>query len=163
MKFGTAFIAGMIGGAAMSALMWMGRELMGMQANLSMMLGTMFVQPPGAAAWITGFIMHLIISGLIALIYAWGFEHVTHRAGVGVGVGFSLIHSVIGGAMMALMPMIHPLIPGQMPAPGAFLMNYGALHVVALFVMHAVYGAIVGAIYAPVLHPHADGRARAAA
>lgn len=152
MKAGRAFVAGVIGGIAMVVLMWMGR-MMGMDVNLSMMLGTMIVPRPGAAAWITGFIMHLIISGLIALIYAWGFEHVTHRAGWLVGLLFSLIHSIGTGLFMGMVPMMHPMIrAGMMPAPGLFMANKGAMYVLALFVLHAVYGAIVGAIYGEVVH-----------
>ncbi|NUQ20920.1 MAG: hypothetical protein HOQ09_08155 [Gemmatimonadaceae bacterium] len=162
MNAGRAFVAGMIGGAAMSAMMWMGRTLMGMDVNLSMMLGTMFVQPPGAVAWIVGFMMHLIISGLIALLYAWGFEHVTHRAGWLVGVGFLLIHSIGTGLFMGMVPAMHPMIrSGQMPAPGFFMANKGAMYVVMLFVLHAVYGAIVGAMYTPIVHAQdgaVDGR-----
>ncbi len=102
----------------------------------------------------TGFVMHLMISGLIALVYAWGFEHVTHRATAGIGVGFSLIHSVIAGLFMGMVPAMHPLIQsGQMPAPGYFMANKGGMYIIALFVMHAVYGAIVGAMYGPVLNP----------
>ena len=103
-------------------------------------------------AGIIGFIMHLSISGLIALIYAWGFEHVAHRAGWLVGVGFSLIHSIGTGLFMGLVPMMHPMMrSGAMPAPGLFMANKGMMYVVALFVLHAIYGAIVGAIYPPVV------------
>lgn len=160
MNAGRAFVAGMIGGAAMSAMMWVGRSVMGLEANLSMMLGTMVVQPPGGVAWVAGFVMHLMISGAIALLYAWGFEHVTHRAGAGTGALFSLLHSLVAGVTMGMMPAMHPLIDERMPAPGMFLANYGTGHVIALFVMHAVYGAIVGAMYGTVRHPHvrpADG------
>jgi hypothetical protein len=149
MKVGTAFAAGAAGGAAMVAMLWIARAIFGMDVNLSMMLGTMVVLPPGPIAWVAGFVMHLIISGLIALAYAWGFEHVTHRAGWATGVAFSVIHAFIGGLMFGLVPAIHWLIPEQMPAPGMFLANKGALYVLAFFVLHAVYGAIVGAIYAP--------------
>ena len=158
MKAGKAFVAGMIGGAAMSAVMWMGRSMMGMDVNLSMMLGTMFVQPPGSAAWVVGFMMHLMISGLIALIYAAAFEHVTHRAGWGIGVLFSLVHSVGTGLFMGMVPAIHPMIrSGQMPAPGIFMANKGAMYVVMLFVLHAIYGAIVGGMYGEVAQPRVVG------
>lgn len=106
MKTGKAFLAGVIGGAVMSLGLAMAR-FMGMPAKLEMMMGTMFLEP-GTAAWVLGFIMHLMISGLIALIYAWGFERVTHKAGWMVGVGFSIIHIVIGGVFMAMLPMMHP-------------------------------------------------------
>jgi len=85
----------------------------------------------------------------IALAYAWGFEHVTHRAGWATGVAFSMIHAVIGGSMFGLVPAIHWLVPEQMPAPGMFLANKGVIYVLAFFVLHALYGAVVGAIYAP--------------
>ncbi|MEO8881217.1 MAG: DUF6789 family protein [Gemmatimonadaceae bacterium] len=158
---GKAFVAGVVGGAAMSAMMWMGRTFMGMDVDLSMMLGTMFVRPRGAVAWIVGFMMHLTIAGLIALLYAWGFEHVTHRAGWLVGVGFSIIHSIGTGLFMGMVPAIHPMIPEQMPAPGLFMANKGMMYVVALFVMHAVYGAVVGTMYGAVTYMRgdvADGR-----
>ncbi len=151
MNTNKAFVAGMLGGVAMTLVMWMARTFMGMDVNLSMMLGTMFVQPPGTTAWIVGFIMHLVISGMIALLYAWAFEHVTHRAGWLVGLGFSLIHSIATGIFMGMVSAIHPLIKsGQMPAPGYFMANKGPMYVVALFMLHAIYGAIVGARYAPV-------------
>ena len=148
MNVGKAFTAGVIGGAAMSALMWMARAFMGMPANLEMMLGTMLGLAPGA--WLIGFVMHLMISGAIALIYAWGFEHVTHRAGWLIGAGFALIHATIGGLAMGMMPMMHPQMPGPMQPPGAFMSNMGVTGVVAEYVLHIVYGAIVGAMYKPV-------------
>ncbi len=143
-------MAGIAGGAVMSVLLAMARA-MGMPARLEMMMGTMFMEP-GTAAYIVGLVMHLMISGLIALIYAWGFENVTHRAGAGMGMAFSIIHIIIGGIFMAMMPMMHPRIP-PMDAPGAFMSNLGAVGVIAFIVLHLIYGAIVGAIYAPVLHP----------
>lgn len=153
MKLGTAFVAGVVGGAAMSLLMWMARTMMDMPANLEMMLGTMLGMMPGPTAWLIGLVMHLLISGLIALIYAWGFERVTHRAGWLVGAGFGVLHAIIAGLVMGMMPAMHPLMPEQMPPPGAYMSNLGAMGVIAEFMLHIVYGAIVGAIYRPVVHP----------
>ena len=148
MNFGRAFLAGVVGGAVMSIGLAMGRA-MGMPANLEIMLGTMMLQP-GTAAFLVGLIMHLIISGMIALIYAWGFEQVTHRSSAAIGAGFGIIHGIIGGMFMGMMPMMHPLIPEQMPAPGAFMSNMGAMGVMAEMVLHVIYGAVVGGIYQPV-------------
>lgn len=147
MRYGRAVLGGVIGGAVMSLMMALGRSMMGMQANLEMMLGTMFGAAPGPGTWLLGFGMHLMISALIALIYAWGFERLTHRGGWQMGLGFGVIHAVIGGVAMGMMPAIHPLIPEQMPAPGAFMSNLGMMGIVAEFVLHMVYGAIVGATY----------------
>ncbi|MGH7718990.1 MAG: hypothetical protein ACREON_09140 [Gemmatimonadaceae bacterium] len=149
MKAGKAVLAGVVGGVAMTVLGWLVRQL-GIPMNAEMMLGTMVIAPPGPAAWLIGFVMHLMVSALIALVYAWGFERVTHRAGAAVGLGFAVIHIVIAGLVMAMIPAVHPMIPEQMPAPGAFMANMGATFV-ALFVLeHLMYGAIVGAMYGPV-------------
>lgn len=156
MNYGRAFLAGVIGGAVMSILMAIARNLMGMPANLEMMEGTMLGLQPSTTTWIIGLMMHLVISGLIALIYAAGFEYVTHRAGWLMGVAFSIVHILIGGAAMGMVPAIHPLIPEMMPAPGAFLSNLGATGVIAFIMLHIIYGAIVGAVYPPV-HSRVSG------
>ncbi len=149
-----AFSAGVAGGAVMTAVTWAARTTLGMPMNLEMMEGTMLVQPPSGVAWTVGLLMHLMISGLIGLAYAWGFERATHRAGPLVGAGFGVVHAVVAGVMMGMVPAIHPLIPEQMPAPGAFLSNI-PMGVVALFMLHVIYGAVVGAIYKPAAHAHA--------
>ena len=144
-----ALIAGIVGGVAVTALAWFVRQ-MKIDLNTEMMLGTM-VSSPGTAAWLIGFAMHIMVSALIALAYAWGFERVTHRAGVVVGLGFAVIHIIIAGLVMGIIPGMHPMIPEQMPAPGAFMANMGTT-LVALFVIeHLIYGAIVGALYGPVV------------
>lgn len=161
MKTGKAFLAGVVGGAVMSAVMWMARTLMGMDVKLELMLGTMFMEP-GTAAWVVGFVMHLVISGLIALAYAWAFENVLHRAGAGAGALVSVVHILIGGLFMGMMPAMHPLVPEMMPGPGFFMLNLGVTGLVAFVMLHVIYGAIVGAMYGPVLHPRGDVTARPA-
>ena len=150
MSYGRAFGAGVVGGIVMSIGLAMGRAMGMSGANLEMMLGTMPGFQPSGGVWLLGFMMHLMISGAIALIYAWGFEHVTHKAGAVVGTGFGVIHAIIGGMAMGMMPLIHPLIPEQMPAPGAFMSSMGMMGVMAEIVLHMIYGATVGALYGPV-------------
>lgn len=159
MKAGRAFLAGVVGGIVMSLLMWIARTMMGMPINLEMMMGTM-VTDPGTTAWVIGLVIHLMLSGAIALVYAWGFENVTHRSGWLTGVGFSVIHIVVAGLFMGMIPMMHPRMPDPISPPGAFLSNMGMMGIVAEVVLHMIYGAIVGAMYGPVIHPRphsADG------
>ncbi len=158
MKAGQAFLAGVVGGAAMSVLMWMARTMMGMPANLEMMLGTM-VADPSTTTWLIGFVMHLVLSGAIALLYAWGFENVTHRSGWLTGVSFSVIHIVIAGVFMGVIPMMHPRMPDPILPPGAFMSNLGVMGIVAEVMLHVIYGAIVGAMYGPVIHPRPSSAA----
>lgn len=146
MNYGRAFGAGVAGGAVMSLIMAFVRA-MGMDVNPEMMLGTMMGGRPGPTTWVMGLLIHLILSGLIALVYAVGFEYVTHRAGWAIGLGFALIHIVIGGIVMGMMPTLHPMIPEQMPAPGPFMSGMGMMGIGLFVLEHLIYGAIVGALY----------------
>jgi hypothetical protein len=154
MKTGRAIVAGLTGGIAMTILGFVVRQ-MGIDMNAEMMLGTMFVSSPGTAAWIAGLMFHLVLSAIIALIYAWGFEHVTYRAGVVVGLGFAVVHMIVGGIVMGMIPPVHPMIPEMMMAPGAFMSGMGAMGVGLFVLEHLMYGAIVGGMYGTVLHPSA--------
>jgi hypothetical protein len=143
-----AILGGIVGGLAMTVLGWLVRQL-GIDLNTEMMLGTM-VRAPGGTAWVIGLFMHLMVAIVFALIYAWGFERVTHRAGVAVGLGFAVVHIVFAGLAMTMIPAMHPMIPEQMPAPGAFMVNMGATFVALFVIEHLLYGSIVGALYGPV-------------
>jgi len=151
MKTGRAIVAGLVGGVAMTVFAWLVRQA-GLDMNAEAMLGSMMSNAPGLATWLIGFMMHLVISALVALLYAWGFEHVTHRAGAAVGLGFAVIHVIIAGIVMAMIPAMHPLIPERMPAPGAFMAKMGATFVALFVIEHLLYGTIVGAMYGPVEH-----------
>lgn len=157
MNFGKAFLAGVVGGAVMTVMVAMGRMIGMTQMNLEMALGSMMTQTISTMSWVMGLVMHLIISGLIACLYAVGFEYVTHRAGWLIGVGFSIIHIIIGGTVMGMMGNIHPMMvqaapppPGRLLAPGFFATNFGMMTTMAFVVLHLIYGAIVGAMYTPV-------------
>ncbi|HEV8362471.1 MAG TPA: hypothetical protein VGQ52_03045 [Gemmatimonadaceae bacterium] len=154
MKVSKAIAAGIIGGLAMTVLAWLGRTA-GIELNGEMMLGTMLGSAPGPGTWTMGLVMHLVLSALIALLYAVGFERLTHRAGAGAGLKLSILHIVIAGLFMAMIPALHPMIPEQMPAPGAFLLNMGPAIVTLFVVEHLMFGAIVGSVYGSVLHPTA--------
>lgn len=149
MNASKAFVAGVVGGAVMSAIMFLAR-MMGMDVMLEQNLGTMFLEP-GTAAWIVGFVMHLLISGMIALAYAWAFENVLNRSGWQAGVMVSVVHILVAGLFMgAVMPAMHPLVPEQMAGPGWFMANLGLMGVIAFVMLHLIFGAIVGSMYGPV-------------
>jgi hypothetical protein len=151
MKTGKAFVAGVIGAVVMSAILWVARNAMGVPAHVETMLGTLVVPTPALTAWLVGFAIHLLIGGVIAIVYAWAFEHVTHRAGWLVGVGFGLLTALVTGLVLTIIPAIHPLIPERMSAPGMFMANLGIIGIVAWYALHAIYGAIVGGMYGPVV------------
>lgn len=157
MRNGRAFWLGVIGGAAVTVLLTLGR-MVGIPANIGMMLGTVTGLAPTPGTWLLGFVMHLVISGLIGLVYAAVFEYVLHQSGSAAGLGVAIIHSIVAGLFMGLVPIINPAIPAILPAPGLFLSNLGGAGVVLFFVVHLIYGWIVGAWYGPVLHPTTERR-----
>jgi hypothetical protein len=152
MKLRAAFLSGTLGGVAMTTVMAIART-MGMRFHFEMMLGTLLGGPPDAARWSTGLVMHLILSGLIALIYALGFEHVTHRAGWLIGIAFSIVHIAIAGILLGWVGALNPVVPEIMPAPGPFMANFGFIYIVSFMVLHFMYGAIVGLLYGAVARP----------
>lgn len=133
----------------MTIVMALGRAMLGMKANMEALMGTMVYQKPGGTAWVVGFVMHMMLSILIALIYMVGFEKVTHKANALIGAAFAIPHAIIGGLVIGLLGAVHPLIPAMMPNPGPYMINMGAIYVVAMFAVHMMYGATVGAVYAP--------------
>ncbi|MBD3314242.1 MAG: hypothetical protein GF344_00515 [Chitinivibrionales bacterium] len=155
MKWARAFGSGLLGGAVMTAITAIARG-MGMPVNLAMMLGTIFGLAPSGAAWFLGFIVHLVVSGLLGILYGIGFEYVTHRANAGIGAAFSVAHILIAGLFLGAMPAIHPLIPGMLNSPGIFLSNLGFAGVAVFVILHLIYGLIVGSAYGAVRHKPAQ-------
>lgn len=150
MKKRAAFLAGVIAGAAMTIIMAVAR-LAGMRIHFEMMLGTMLGGEPSIAKWAVGLIIHVTLSGMIALFYGFGFEHLTHRAGALVGIAFSTLHAAAAGIVIGFVPNLNPIIPEIMPAPGFFMFNGGAAYVATFVLLHLVYGAVVGVMYGPVI------------
>ncbi len=150
MRIGKALLAGVVGGAVMSLAAWIARATLGIEIDIAMMLGTLFGAPPVPSTWVLGFLAHLATSGVIAMVYALAFEYVTHRAGWLRGALFAIVHALLAGAALTLIPAVHALIPERVPAPGVFWMEGGAPYVVAFFSFHLLYGTVVGAVYGPV-------------
>lgn len=147
MAYPRAFLAGAFAGIVMSLLM-VATRLAGVAVTLEMMMGTM-VFDAGPVAWVAGFVMHVVLSGLIGIAYLWVFESVTKRGGVARGMAVSVPHLVIAGvAMGAVVPAVHRLIPESVAGPGYFLASQGLAGIVAFVLLHLVFGAIVGAMCA---------------
>ncbi len=102
-----------------------------------------------------GFLFHLIVSGAIALIYAWAFNLLGLRDNLWLwGLLGGAIHYVLAGMFLVMVPAMHPEIPEQRPVPGAFARNFGVPDVPAFLMGHLIYGLVVGIAYA-YLHGNA--------
>jgi len=106
---GFAVIAGLVGGAAMAILLYMGIAMMPgqMKMNQFRLLGTMML-PDGVMAYIGGGMMHAVMSIVFGLIHvaiytAFGLEGNL----VAWGLLFGAVHWVIVGMALGMMPMMH--------------------------------------------------------
>lgn len=156
MNKSTGFVAGVVGAAVMTVLMALGRR-MGLPINLEMMMGSLLTGETGETTWLIGLLMHFVAGGIIGTIYAALIHGRTTSANTGAAVGIAAVHTLISGVAMGVVPLMHPLIPETMPAPGMFLVNLGAAAVIAFVLLHLLYGAVVGWLGTELSHrgePH---------
>ena len=150
---GAAIGAGLIGGAAMSVLLYMGIAMMPrqMKMNLFLMLGTMMFSRKGVA-YVSGGMMHAAMSVVFGLVHvalytAFGLESALVAWGIVFGVG----HWLISGMGLGMVPMMHPVIKrGEMTAPGAFALNYPPMTAIGFFMLHIIFGVLVAVTYTAI-------------
>lgn len=153
-EIGRAVLGGLVGTIAMTVGMYMG-SMMGMEMDMPMTLGTMFF-PKGAAAWVVGLMMHLMMGVVFFIIYAALFTAFGIESGIiGWSALFGAIHALMAGAAFGMMPSVHPRMatepkssPRTVSAPGYFGVKLGMMGPAALIVVHVIYGVVAGAIYA---------------
>ncbi len=161
---GAAVAAGLIGGAAMGVLLYMGIAMMPrqMKMNLFLMLGTMMARGGTVAyagggatfrgktvTYATGAMIHAgmsVVFGLIHVGFITAFGLETSLAAWGVLFGF--VHWIVVGMGLGMMRLMHPLIrSGDMEAPGPFALGYPPMTAAGFFMLHILFGVVVGALY----------------
>jgi len=148
MRWWTAFLAGIVGAAIMTILLSAAIAANFHVLDFSMMWGTLVGLPIGVAAWLVGFGIQLLVGGSFGLIYAVLFNAFS-GAGALRGGAIGLVHALITGILLPLLPLIHPLMNnGHMASPGAYFSGHGLAGVLFYFGIHAVYGVVVGWMYA---------------
>lgn len=148
MKIIRGLFAGIAGAIAMSAVMFLIRE-QGINVNLEALLGSLFVPSSNISPWMFGFILHLCIGAVMALLYSVAFE-VVHISGPLMGGGLGIAHGLMAGLFMSGIPAMNPVI-ADFSSPGPFLSNLKFGPILFLLV-HFIYGAVVGLVYGPPLH-----------
>lgn len=149
MDWSGALLAGAVATAVMTILMYVGKA-MGMPMDLPRMLGLMFVGPTSGVVDLIGLVAHVMMGIGFAVVYALLF------AGLGIapnwqsGAIFGAVHGVLAGLAFGMMPALHPRMGDgeELPAPGLFGHNLGAMVPIAIIVLHVVFGAVVGGVYA---------------
>ncbi|MBW3577286.1 MAG: hypothetical protein KY462_06025 [Actinobacteria bacterium] len=98
-QFWPAVVAGVVGGAAMSMLDWMMKP-MGMRMDPHQMWGTM-MKLHGGLGYAIGFVVHVVLSAAIALLYALFFDVVGVEANLWAwGLVGGALHWAIAGGMV---------------------------------------------------------------
>jgi hypothetical protein len=147
---GWAILAGLIGGAAMATILYMGIIMLPdqMKMNLFMMLGTMML-PVGAAAFVMGAMVHAGMSVVFGLVHGAIFSAADiDSAWAAWGLLFGLAHWAVTGMALGMLPAMHPRIQsGEIEAPGLFALSYPPMTAMGFLMLHLVFGVIVGALY----------------
>ena len=131
MHYGRAFTAGVVGALAMSLVMALLRAFgipLHIEAELAAALGT--------RAWLVGLTAHLLIGGVVGVGYGMAFELILHESGVGPGVLLGAYNTIFAGFVWA-----------AIGGPGRFWSEVGPRGVIALFIAHMTFGAVVGAAF----------------
>jgi hypothetical protein len=129
--YGRAFMAGVVGALAMSLVMLCLRAAgipLNIEAELAAVLGT--------RTWIVGLLAHLLIGGAVGIGYGIVFERILLESGAGPGVLLGACNTIFAGFVWA-----------AIGGPGAFWATVGPRGVIALFIAHMTFGAVVGAAF----------------
>ena len=147
---GYAILAGLVGGTAMAAMLYMGILMFPqqMKMNLFAMLGTM-VLPAGAAAFVMGAMAHAAMSVVFGLAHGAVFAATDIESSEAAwGLLFGLVHWAGTGMALGMLPLMHRGIrDGEMDAPGFYALNYPPMTAIGFLMLHLVFGVIVGALY----------------
>jgi uncharacterized membrane protein YagU involved in acid resistance len=145
------FVATVVLTTLMSAAQQLGLSRM----SIPFMVGTMFTGDRAGAVAI-GFVAHLVIGWVFALLYAVTFESVqlaTWWAGGLIGVVHGLAVLI---TLMPILPGFHPRMASEergpeptraLEPPGFMALNYGHRTPTITLLAHIIYGVILGAFY----------------
>jgi hypothetical protein len=128
---GRAFLAGVVGALAMSLVM-AGVRAAGIPLHIESQLAAVL----GTNQWFAGLAAHLLIGGVLGIVYGMAFELVLHTSGVGPGVILGAYNTIIAGFVWA-----------ALGGPGHFWSAVGPQGIIALLVAHMTFGAVVGAAF----------------
>jgi uncharacterized membrane protein YagU involved in acid resistance len=148
---------GFVGTVVLTTIMAASQGLRITRMNLPYMLGTMFT-PSRDRAKLVGFIFHVVNGWAFSLLYVATF-HALDQATWWLGGLIGLVHAAfVLTAGMRIVPGLHPrmaseeqgpTVTRQLEPPGFLALNYGVRTPVSVVVAHLIFGAIIGAFYAP--------------
>lgn len=164
-EVGDAVLAGLISGAVMAAILYLGILMLPqqMKMNMFMLLGSM-VLPVGAGAFLMGAIVHAGMSAVFGLVHAAAFSILGIDSDQAAwGLLFGAVHWAIVGMALGMLPLMHPRLrngprliaaasgnagSGQLlDPPGFYALNYPMMTAMGFLMLHLLFGVLVGALY----------------
>jgi uncharacterized membrane protein (UPF0136 family) len=166
-EFLPAVIAGAVAGVVMSVMMGAAKAKGLTKMDMALFEGALFSGDKNRAKAI-GLFMHVVVmsgvffGSIYALLFA-AFDVDTSNAWW-YGIAFGVVHAVISGTAMTMMPVVHPRVTRepvpagmraetglQLPAPGPFAKNMGKPTPVGFMIGHILYGLVVGLLYSALV------------
>jgi hypothetical protein len=154
---GAAIVAGLIGGLAFLAVVYMGLGTGMTRMNFLSILGSMMA--PKASRGTTkaiGFAIHMMMSAIFGLAYA-GILTAIDVTSVGSASTWGvLVGAAHGAGVLLVMPMMltiaHPLVrTGDLERPRALMTGFGPMTPIGSLAAHVVFGLVVASIYAGIV------------
>lgn len=136
----TALVAGLLGGAAMEAVLWLVGTTGWAKADMIVALGSLFTKQRDSGFRV-GIVVHAIAAIVFALLYTWiivmlDFNHPQWSVLLGAGIGF--VHGLIVSlGLVWVVAERHPL--EEFNEAGLAI---GLSHILG----HVAYGAVVGIV-----------------
>ncbi len=146
MNFVAAIVAGLSGTIVITIIMALGPKMGMPKMDMPGMLGSMFGAPGNR---MMGLVMHLMMGSIFAIIYAFLWDAGYGSATLGSGALFGVVHFLIVGMAMGMMPLMHAGIKsGDVPDPGFFMLkNGGLMGFMGGLVGHVIFGLVVALVY----------------
>ena len=129
-------------------------SMIGKRAGLTRMdmldlLGSMLAPPHSNISRVTGFIIHEIDGALLGVAYAYGLMFKAWPVNWGTGLVWGIILWALALILMSSIGPLHPAIRNHLEEdPGPAAMNFGRMTPIGSLLGHAVYGVVLGILYA---------------
>ncbi len=138
-------ISGILGTLAISMVMAAAPKMGMPKMDIVDLLSTRFGKPNRILGWMA----HLMMGVVFALIYTFLWSIGIGSAGWLSGLIFGAGHWMIVGLMMAVIPLMHAGIKnGDVEAPGLWMTNQGGMmSFVGGLMGHMVFGLVVALVY----------------
>lgn len=143
----SAVIAGVVASLVFSMILAMAPKMGMPKMDIVGLLGSMFSTKTNLAL---GWMMHLMMGVVFALVYAFLWSLSIGAATWLGGLIFGMVQWLVVGVVMGMIPMMHVGIKsGAVQAPGMWMTNSGGfMAFMGGLVGHMIFGIVIALVYA---------------